>query len=214
MASTETTNQSTGASALTLGELLYTDTAITCVPEKDWLALVRAIAAGEEIALRLLFEKTYPLVFTYLMRLTADRRVTEELVLQVFEDLWCEAPIFDGARGPVLGWIMMQARSRALAHARSAEPLQTNSGLVVSLLNDATRADVGSHRSTEDVRLHAAIEALTMREREAIEAALLNGLSYADVAAQRGESVGTIKQRIRSGLRKVRQTLQERGHES
>lgn len=115
-------NQNMNAGALTLGELLYADPATACVPEKDWLALVRAIAAGEETALRVLFEKAYPIVFTYLMRLTDDRSVTESLILEVFQDVWCEAPVFDSANGPVLGWIMRQARSSALVRAGRAEP--------------------------------------------------------------------------------------------
>jgi RNA polymerase sigma-70 factor (ECF subfamily) len=203
------------ASTLTLGELLYTDPATTCVPEKDWLALVRAIAAGEETALRVLFEKTYPIVFTYLMRLTDDRGMTENLILEVFQDVWCEAPVFDSANGPVLGWIMRQARSSALARARSAEPTQRGSDrIVASWMSDPIQPEAGSRRLPDDLRLQVALEALTVPEREAIEAAFLNGLSYAEVAAQRRESIGTIKNQIRSGLLKLRRVLQERGRES
>jgi DNA-directed RNA polymerase specialized sigma24 family protein len=55
-------------------------------------------------------------VFTYLIRLTGDRELTDELLLDVYQDVWCEAPLFSGTDGPVLGWIMRQARAAALNH--------------------------------------------------------------------------------------------------
>lgn len=204
-----------GAGTLTLGELLYADPTTSCIPEKDWLALVRAIGAGDEAALRVLFEKTYPILFTYLMRLTDDRGMTESLILEVFQDVWCEAPVFDSANGPVLGWIMRQARSSALARARNPGPTQRGSDRIgASSMNDPIQPDAGRGPVPDDLRLRAALAALTGPEREAIEAALLNGLSYAEVAVQRSESVGTIRNQIRSGLSKLRQALQERGGES
>lgn len=208
-------NQSTGASTLTLGELLYADPTITYVPEKDWLAIVRAIAAGDETALRVLFDKTYPIVFPYVMRLTGDRRMTDGVILDVFQDVWCEAPLFDDTNGPVLGWIMKQARSSALAHAQGAESRQRSSDRVVaSLRNDPIHADKNSHRTADEARLLVALAALSVEEREAIEAALLNGLSYAEAAAQRGKTIGTLKRQVRSGLSKLQRALQEQGDQS
>jgi RNA polymerase sigma-70 factor, ECF subfamily len=107
---------SSNQNTLTLGELLYADPSIARVSEKDWRALVRAIAAGDEAAMRILYEKTYAVVFTYLIRLTGDRELTDELLLDVYQDVWCEAPLFSGTDGPVLGWIMRQARAAALNH--------------------------------------------------------------------------------------------------
>lgn len=179
-------NQNTGASSLTLGELLYADPSIARVSEKDWLGLVRAIAAGDESALRVLYEKTYAVVFTYLIRLTGDRELTDELMLDVYQDIWCEAPVFDDADGPVLGWIMRQARSVALASRGTSN------------LPDAERRP-----TAEDLRLQQALATLSVAEREAIEAIFLKGLSYSEMATQWQEPVGTIKARIRSGLAKL-----------
>lgn len=201
------------AGPLTLGELLYADPAITCVSEKDWLALVCAIAAGEEMALRVLFEKTHWVVFTYLMRLTSDRRLTEDLILEVFQSVWCEAPVFDSSNGPVLGWIMRKARSCALTDARPAEVSRRGpDGIVASLLDDHVQTNAASRSVPEHPRLEVALQELTVHEREAIEAVLIDGLSYPEMA-QRGESIGTIKSHIRSGLSKLRRSMQERGGE-
>ncbi len=206
-------NHNMVATPLTLGDLLYADLAITCVPEKDWVALVRSIAAGDEMALRALFERTYPLVFTYLMRMTSDRRLTEDLILEVFEVIWCEAPVFDSASTPVLGWIMRQARSCALAPANNVEPTERSSSqLVASLLNE--QADARSRPAPNDASLQLALDSLTVEEREILEAALIDGLPYAEVAAGRGESVGSIRSQVRSSLSKLRRSLQERGGEA
>ena len=192
-------NQNTGAGSLTLGELLYADPSIARISEKDWLALVRAIAAGDEAALRLLYEKTYSVVFTYLIRLTGDRELTDELILDVYQHIWCEAPLFDGADGPVLGWIMRQARNAAHA-GRSTTSMH------------GVNAD--SRATAEDRRLQRALATLTVEEREAIEATFLNGLSYSEMAAQWQEPLGTIKSRIRSGLAKLHQALEAGGDEA
>jgi RNA polymerase sigma-70 factor (ECF subfamily) len=187
-----TSNHNTEAGSLTLGELLYADPSIARVAEKDWVALIRAIAAGDPSALRVLYEKTYPVVFTYLIRLTGERELTEELIVDVYQDIWCEAPVFDSADGPVIGWIMRQARNTALAgRGTSSSPTSV-----------AER-----HRAPEDRRLQQALATLSVDEREAIEAAFLEGLSYSQVATQWQEPVGTIKGRIRSGLAKLHQAL-------
>lgn len=191
--SAEATNQPT----LTLGELLYANPAVTRVGEKEWLALIHAIAAGDESALRALYEKTQPLVFTYLVRLTGDRALTEQLILDIYQMIWCESPVFTTADGPVLGWIMRQARTHALDHALAGKP---------------PGADVA--RIAEDLRLKKALETLTMPEREAIEATILNGSSYAELAGQRGETTGAIKSRLRAGLAKLQLAYQQSGEAS
>lgn len=204
-------NQDTGAAPLTLGDLLYADPAIARVTEKDWLQLIRAMAAGEEAALRLLYEKTYPIVFAYLIRLTADRELTRELMLDVYQDIWCEAPVFDGTQGPVLGWIMRLARAsaRAGSGAASGDSSREVAPAEGDLSTDTTlSAATDRQRPAEDPRVRAALETLTMHEREAIEATVLNGFTYTELAAQWREPVGTIKSRIRSGLLKLQQALQ------
>jgi RNA polymerase sigma-70 factor (ECF subfamily) len=184
------------AGSLTLGELLYADPSIARVSEKDWIALVQAVGAGDEVALRMLYEKTYAVVYTYLIRLTGDRELTDQLVLDVYQDIWCEAPVFNSGDESVLGWIMRQARATALASQRA-------SSSQVSV--------TGRRQSPEDLRLQQALATLTVNEREAIEASMLKGLSYSEMAAQWQEPLGTIKSRIRSGLAKLHQALKVGG---
>jgi RNA polymerase sigma-70 factor, ECF subfamily len=193
----------------TLGDLLYADKAKTRVSEKEWVGLVQAIAAGDQLALHALYERTYRLAFTLIMRITNNRETAEELTLDVFHDVWRRASTYDPAGGPVLGWIMNQARSRAIDRLR----FEQRKKRVNPHADGTLPASAGS--DSEDVLalreqgrlLRDALTILTPGEREAIETAFFSGLTYAEAAARLDQPLGTIKTRIRSGLGKLRQAL-------
>ena len=102
----------------TLGDLLYANKTTRRVSEQEWVGLVRAIAAGDEQALHALYEQTHRIVFTLTMRITGNRETAEELTLDVFHDVWRRASAYDPASGSVVGWMMNQARSRAIDRLR------------------------------------------------------------------------------------------------
>src|SRR5256886_15903586 len=101
----------------TLGDVLYAKSK-TPVPEQGWATLVQSIAAGDQLALHALYERAHRPVFTLIMRITANRETAEELTIDVFHDVWRRASGYDAANGTVLGWIMNQARSRAIDRLR------------------------------------------------------------------------------------------------
>jgi RNA polymerase sigma-70 factor, ECF subfamily len=193
----------------TLGDVLYTDTSKTRVSEKDWVGLVQSIAAGDQLALHALYERTHRLVFTLIMRITGNRETAEELTLDVFYDLWRRASRYDAGNGTVLGWIMNQARSRAIDRLRF-EQRKKRVGLHVCDPLPTIEADdcYDVLELKEQSRaLRSALAALTPDERQAIEAAFFSELTHAEVAARLNQPLGTVKTRIRSGLHKLRQAL-------
>jgi RNA polymerase sigma-70 factor, ECF subfamily len=101
----------------TLGDVLYAKSKAT-VPEQDWVTLVQSVAAGDQFALHTLYEMAHRMVFTLTMRITANRETAEELTIDVFYDVWRRASRYDAENGTVLGWIMNQARSRAIDRLR------------------------------------------------------------------------------------------------
>ena len=109
----------------TLGDVLYAGKSTKPIPEKDWVALVRSIAAGDQLALHALYERAHRLVYTLIVRLTKNRETAEELTLDVFHDVWRRASRYDAANGTVLGWIMNQARSRAIDRLRASFEART-----------------------------------------------------------------------------------------
>src|SRR5688572_829204 len=98
----------------TLGDVLYADSTIAQESEKEWVALLRSVTAHDQTALHALYERTHRLVYTLIVRLTGRPETAEELTLQVFYDVWSNSPLYDTANGTVLGWIMNQARARAI----------------------------------------------------------------------------------------------------
>ncbi|MDE2050781.1 MAG: RNA polymerase subunit sigma [Gammaproteobacteria bacterium] len=101
----------------TLGTLLYCDRAGRA-REAEWLALVASVAAGDQSALRALYDRTHRIVFTLIMRIVANRESTEELTADVYHEVWRRASKYDAAAGSVVGWIMNLARSRAIDRMR------------------------------------------------------------------------------------------------
>jgi RNA polymerase sigma-70 factor, ECF subfamily len=197
------------AAAGTLGELLYADKTRPRVPEEDWAGLVRSVAAGDQSAFRALYDRTHRLVLTLIMRITHDRQTAEELTLDVFHDIWRRAPRYDAAGGTVLGWIMNQARSRAIDRVRfeTRKKRTSMNGHDVVAEADDSDLDDAMDLLTQGHYLRDALSALTQDERQAIEAAYFTGLSYTEVAARLDQPVGTVKTRIRSALAKLRQAL-------
>jgi RNA polymerase sigma-70 factor (ECF subfamily) len=178
------------------------------VPEQAWARLVQSIAAGDQLALHALYEMAHRPVFTLLMRITANRETAEELTIDVFHDIWLRAAAYDAANGTVLGWIMNQARSRAIDRLRFESRKKRSHG------GDAEPpAEVAADpRGVLELReqgewLRAALAALTPDERQAIEMTFLAGLTHAEAAARLEQPLGTIKTRIRSGLHKLRHML-------
>jgi RNA polymerase sigma-70 factor (ECF subfamily) len=203
-----------GEAVLTLGEVLYAGAGISHVSEKQWLALVKAIGAGDEAALRSLYDKTSPLLLAYLLRLTGDRLLAEELLVQVFQSVWCDAPVFDRTQGPVIGWIMRLARARALDGARESARQAPGGASQPSAVEQNAEAPATVTLSTKEDSGLMLLDALSAQEREAIQAVFVDGLSYADAAAPRALPDGAFKTWIRSGLWKLQRVLQARGQES
>jgi RNA polymerase sigma-70 factor (ECF subfamily) len=142
------------------------------------------------------------------MRITANRETSEELTIDVFHDVWRRASGYDAANGTVLGWIMNQARSRAIDRLRFESRKKRRHDDEAQLLAEvaADPRDLLELREQGEA-LRAALAALTPGERQAIETTFFAGLTHAEAAARLNQPLGTIKTRIRSGLHKLRQTL-------
>ena len=142
------------------------------------------------------------------MRLTANRETAEELTIDVFHDVWRRASRYDAANGTVLGWIMNQARSRAIDRLRFDNRKKRTQGDDAQHLAEvaADPRDVIELREQGEA-LRAALALLTPDEREAIETTFFAGLTHAEASARLNQPLGTVKTRIRSGLHKLRQAL-------
>jgi RNA polymerase sigma-70 factor, ECF subfamily len=193
----------------TLGDLLYTGTPRALASEKEWVGLVQSIAAGDQRALRTLYDQTHRLVYTLSVRITNSRETAEEVTLDVFHDVWRRAAAYDPAGGSVVGWIMNQARSRAIDRLRFEQRKKR-----VNPAGESPDPPAAPHDPLDivDVKeqgrlMREALKVLTPEERVAIEAAFFAELTYQEVAEHLQQPLGTVKTRIRSALGKLRQAL-------
>jgi RNA polymerase sigma-70 factor (ECF subfamily) len=190
-----------------LGDVLYA-TLKNPPTERDWAALVHAVAEGDQLALHALYDRAHRIVFTLALRITANPETAEELTLDVFHDVWRNAARYDPDAGTVLGWIMNQARSRALDQLRFDRRKKRTRG-------DGAEPDAEPAADPHDVlvlrqqadALRLALAVLTSNERQAIETTFFGGLTHVEAADRLGVPLGTVKTRIRSGLGKLRDAL-------
>ena len=193
----------------TLGDLLYADDTKARVPERHWIGLVQSIAGGDQHALYALYERAHRLVFTLMVRITNDRATAEELTVDVFHDVWQRASTYDPAGGSVVGWIMNQARSRAIDRLRFEHRKKR---VQCEVEGPAAATAAPDPEDIMDVReqgrvVRQALGVLTPAEREVIEAAFFGELTYREVAVRFDQPLGTVKTRVRSGLAKLQQVL-------
>jgi RNA polymerase sigma-70 factor (ECF subfamily) len=194
-------------SPATLGDVLFAKSK-PAVPEQDWAALVQSIAGGDQLALHALYDRAHRLVFTLIMRITANRESAEELTIDVFHDIWRRASLYDPVNGTVLGWIMNQARSRAIDRLRfERRKKRSHAGDVQPLAEAAADPHDLFEVREQSESLRRGLGALTPDEREAIETTFFAGLTHAEAATRLNQPLGTVKTRIRSGLHKLRESL-------
>ncbi len=194
--------------ALTLGDVLYAGPERAMVPEDEWANLVCSIAAGDQLALHALYERSHRIVFTLLLRITANREMAEEIMIDVFHAIWRGAGNYDAQSGTVLGWIMEQARKQAVDRLRFENYRKRGQGGAPASGGDAAPDPRDVQKlGTQREALCAALDCLTPDERLAIETTFFAGLTQADAAARLNQPLGTIKTRIRSGLLKLRHAL-------
>lgn len=192
---------------VTLGDVLYAKSK-NPVPEQDWVTLIRSIAAGDQRALQAIYKMTHRLVFTLTMRITANRETAEELTIDVFHNIWQRASRYDAANGTVLGWMMKQARSRAIDWLRFESRRKRSYSSDVRPLTEVAADPQDTLKLREqDEALGLALAALKPDERRAIETIFFAGLTPAEAAARMNQPLDTIKTRIRSGLHHLRQRL-------
>jgi RNA polymerase sigma-70 factor, ECF subfamily len=197
----------------TLGDILYADPSRPRVSEDEWLKLVRAVAGGDQRALHCLYEQMHRVVFTLVLRIIKNRETAEEVTVDVFYDVWKRASTYDPGNGSVAGWIMNQARCRAIDRLRFDQRKKRVNTYPHSLEPATDMADPQQACLFEEQRdvLQNALTVLSLEERKAIETAFFSELTYEETAQRLAQPLGTVKTRIRSGLKKLRETLAEGG---
>jgi RNA polymerase sigma-70 factor (ECF subfamily) len=167
------------------------------------------IAAGDQRALHTLYQRTHRIVYTLIMRIVGNAETAEELTLDVFHGVWKRAADYEPAGGSVMGWILNQARSRAIDRLRYDQRKKRVQDSADGPLPATAWPDPQQLCQSEEQSrlLRDALTKLTTEERLTIETAFFSEMTYPEVAAELNQPLGTVKTRIRSGLVKLRQAL-------
>ena len=179
--------------------------------EKRQEELIRGAASGDEQALASLYEATSRTIYGLLLRILADASAAEEVLLDVYEQVWRQAAQYSRERGSPLAWLTTIARSRAIDRLRRGrreqqhtEPLDGAAASAHSVESDAEEyVRAGEVRAV----VRAALDSLAPEQREVIELAYYGGMSHSEIAAARGIPLGTVKTRTRLGLMRLREML-------
>ena len=166
------------------------------------------MAIGDRAGLAALYDQYAPILCGLGMRILGERREAEDLVHDVFLEVWKKARDYDATRGTVRGWLMLRMRSRCLDRIKSAHERRVQS------MGDSEPAPVVDVSSVERCsgadaeRLHAGLKDLPLDQRQAIELSYFNGLSGSEIAMRLGVPIGTVKSRVAAALDKLRAALQ------
>jgi RNA polymerase sigma-70 factor (ECF subfamily) len=182
-------------------------------PLSDGDALAAA-AGGDGSGLATLYDRYARVVYSLALRIVQVEAEAEDVVQDVFSQMFRQAARYDERRGTVSSWLLTIARTRAIDRVRARKRLpDSRFGREPETAAENVpdpRADQESQTLTDEqvTRVRRALEDLPAEQRKAIELAYYDGLSQSEIAAQLKEPLGTVKSRIRSAMTKLRDALE------
>lgn len=175
---------------------------------EDWLHA--GLVAGDEQALTEVYERYAALVFTVALRLVRDPASAEDVVQEVFVQVWRQPAMFDPAAGTLRSWLAMLARRRAIdAIRRSArQRRRAEAAGAPPAGTDPAEAAIDAALASS---VRTAVAALPDAQRTAVLLAYAGGLTAREIAARLGVPEGTVKSRLRLGLGRITRLLADEG---
>jgi RNA polymerase sigma-70 factor, ECF subfamily len=169
-------------------------------------ALLEQIAGGDGEAFRRFYDRYASLVFTFAIRLLSSRSDAEDLLQEVFLQVWRQAQSYSPERGSPEAWLITMTRSRAIDKLRSTRrrdmrPLSPDES---ARLEGGMHAEPPTQASEAKLTLEGVLMKLPEAQRTVLELAYFDGLTQSEIAAHLREPLGTVKTRMRAGLERLR----------
>lgn len=167
-------------------------------------SLLTQIQAGDKRAMGTIYDRYSRLVYSVSLRVLREPATAEDVLQEVFMQLWRNPDSFTAARGSLGGWLAVVARNRSidlLRRKRSTSPIED-----VPLVAPGNLADE-AERNTLVEFARAAIQQLPREQRKSLELAFFDGLTHSEIAEMTGEPLGTVKTRIRTALLSLRKAF-------
>jgi RNA polymerase sigma-70 factor (ECF subfamily) len=168
------------------------------------LALVMGLKSGDQGAMAELYDRYSAVVYAVALRVLGDTGAAEDVLQEVFLQLWRKPAAFDAARGSLGSWLAVITRNRAIDFLRKRKPETDIEDVVLSVSPDFA-GEAERSRAAEKVR--GVMGGMMPAQRSALEMAYWQGMSHSEIADKTGEPLGTVKTRIRSGLIALRKAF-------
>ena len=170
--------------------------------------LLHAIARGDETALARLYDQYRVILFGLLVRILNSREEAEDVLQEVFLQVWRSAAAFDETRGKPFTWLVTLTRSRAIDRLRSLGARQRLADAAVqNRSEEASDAVKDTFRSEQREVVQRALAELPEEQRHTLQLAYFEGLTQSEIAAKLKAPLGTVKTRMRAALIKLRASL-------
>ena len=173
-------------------------------------ALIESMRTGDEAAFSALYDRYSAMLFGMLMRILRDPQAAEEVLQDLFLQLWRNAGQFDAALGSLPAWLMVIGRNRAISRLRGRrdrEVLEEEEGDFANTFASSQNIEDEALRAQLAHNLSAALEQLPAEQRLAVELAYFEGMTQSEIASQTGIPLGTVKTRVRTAMQALRQIL-------
>lgn len=176
------------------------------------IELLRRIGEGNRDAFSQLYDRFNGVLFATAYRVLNNQQAAEDVLQDVFVQVWEKAALYDPTRGKPLTWAITLTRNKAIDRLRS---VQRRNRLGDELEREAETFEQFDDKSSVDVvesaekgqLVRQAIGKLSKEQREAIELAFFSGLTQTEIAERLGEPLGTVKARIRRGMMKLKDLI-------
>jgi len=177
------------------------------------IELLRQVGQGDRRSFEQLYERFSGVLFSIAYRMLNSQEAAEDVLQDVFVQIWKKAPLFDPTRGRPMTWAVTLTRNKAIDLIRSA---QRRSGLHDTMLREKRALRYFDDRSSFDAvasdemskLVRAAIEKLSKEQRVAIELAFVASMTQAEIAEYLDQPLGIIKARIRLGMLALREMIE------
>jgi len=173
-------------------------------------ALIERMMAGDEAALSTLYDRYSAMLFGMLMRILRDQQAAEEVLQDMFLQLWRNAAQFDAKRGSLPAWLMVIGRNRAISRLRGRrdrEVLEEEEGDYANTFASGQNIEDEAVRAELARNISAALEQLPAEQKQAVELAYFEGMTQSEIANRTGTPLGTVKTRVRTAMQTLRQIL-------
>jgi RNA polymerase sigma-70 factor (ECF subfamily) len=152
-----------------------------------------------------LYDRYSSIVYSVALRVLADTGAAEDVLQEVFMQLWRNPTAFDASRGSLGAWLAVITRNRSIDALRKRRSETDIDEVIVSVQPDLA-SEAERTRALEKVR--GVLGSMPVSQRTALELAFFEGLTHTEIAGKTGEPLGTIKTRIRSGLLTIRKAFE------